>query len=348
MLQPEVDLNARQLDREARRSFGLAYMKSEGAWAIGGSAACMVLLSLLNATVAHNQHPLSNALHGSISLLAIIAAFIVRRPGFPPAAVPWVIVGIAIALSAILQIEIWFDPTTLGVAYLLLVMLGFGAFVHDARAFAVAAVAMFVGAAVVIPRAEPDGITAWIIACIGALAGSAAIMLVRLRGLHALAAADAAIRGLATRDPLTGVYNRRGIEERVNVLMDVARRQRATVFAAFIDIDGLKTVNDEHGHATGDDVVVAVAAALTATARAADAIGRWGGDEFLVFGIGDVHDDFRERLLEALQNSGIVSSVWPGTVTVGTSRADAVSCSLEQLVADADAHMYKLRRDLRN
>ena len=83
-------------------------------------------------------------------------------------------------------------------------------------------------------------------------------------------------------DPLTGVLNRRGFEERLDGALQVARRTGARVGLVLIDLDGFKAVNDRGGHAAGDILLEWVAARLRSTVRAGDDVGRLGGDEFAV------------------------------------------------------------------
>lgn len=86
----------------------------------------------------------------------------------------------------------------------------------------------------------------------------------------------------ATTDALTGLLNRRGCEEAINV--NIARTRRIKTAFSFIlcDIDHFKSVNDKFGHSTGDMVITGVARALRENLRISDFAGRWGGEEFLV------------------------------------------------------------------
>ena len=96
---------------------------------------------------------------------------------------------------------------------------------------------------------------------------------------------DAAVRSLeeqATRDYLTAVYNRRAAEERLAEDIERARRGGGTFSLALFDLDGLKSINDKHGHRAGDDCLLHFAGALERNVRAGDWISRWGGDEFVV------------------------------------------------------------------
>ena len=95
---------------------------------------------------------------------------------------------------------------------------------------------------------------------------------------------DAAMSSLseqATTDRLTGVYNRTAAEERLSE--DIARAERGggTLTLALLDLDQLKSVNDEHGHHAGDACLIHFARVLDSNVRKGDWIARWGGDEFL-------------------------------------------------------------------
>ena len=85
---------------------------------------------------------------------------------------------------------------------------------------------------------------------------------------------------LSSEDPLTGLHNRRYFERAAAVELDRARRHKRPLSAVMMDIDHFKAVNDTHGHAGGDDVLVAVAAACLSGIRAHDLHARYGGEEF--------------------------------------------------------------------
>lgn len=97
-----------------------------------------------------------------------------------------------------------------------------------------------------------------------------------------LVASDLAaqLRRIAACDPLTGLYNRRGFQERAVPAIARARRNRHPVSLVIGDIDHFKRVNDEHGHAIGDQTLILVGRRLSAGARADDLVGRIGGEEF--------------------------------------------------------------------
>jgi diguanylate cyclase (GGDEF)-like protein len=99
---------------------------------------------------------------------------------------------------------------------------------------------------------------------------------------QALEQANQALARLAHHDPLTGLLNRRGFDERVAQALASARRRQAPLSLLVIDADHFKQVNDRHGHAAGDQVLQAIAQLLGTRLREADIVGRIGGEEFAV------------------------------------------------------------------
>ncbi len=87
---------------------------------------------------------------------------------------------------------------------------------------------------------------------------------------------------LAGTDTLTGAWNRRRLEEAVRGEMDRLARYSHPLSLLVIDVDFFKTINDRHGHGTGDRVLVELASLLEATLRPSDSLARWGGEEFVV------------------------------------------------------------------
>jgi diguanylate cyclase (GGDEF)-like protein len=89
------------------------------------------------------------------------------------------------------------------------------------------------------------------------------------------------LTAIARRDPLTGLGNRRALEEDIDSLEARATRYGHRYCMALVDVDHFKSYNDSHGHQAGDHILRAVTAELTAQARGGDALYRYGGDEFL-------------------------------------------------------------------
>ncbi|HEV2361151.1 MAG TPA: sensor domain-containing diguanylate cyclase [Acidimicrobiales bacterium] len=148
--------------------------------------------------------------------------------------------------------------------------------------------------------------------------------------------ADFASAQLAVVDELTGLYNRRGFNRAAEQLFKLADRNGASISVFAFDLDGLKTVNDQEGHAAGDELIVRAADLLRETFRGSDILARVGGDEFsgLVYGPCDP-GAMITRLAEAAESGGPrISSGW------ATSRPGS-DASLSELLAAADEGMYQ-------
>ncbi len=91
-----------------------------------------------------------------------------------------------------------------------------------------------------------------------------------------------ALERLTKTDPLTELLNRRGMDERLGAEVNRARRSGTRIGLLLLDIDWFKEINDQHGHAKGDEALKAVAELILAMLRPYDSVARWGGDEFLV------------------------------------------------------------------
>ncbi len=91
-----------------------------------------------------------------------------------------------------------------------------------------------------------------------------------------------ALNHRASHDPLTTLPNRRGLFERLDAALASSSTHGHPAAVGFLDVDGMKGVNDTHGHATGDELLISVADRLRALVRGADTVSRLGGDEFVV------------------------------------------------------------------
>ena len=107
--------------------------------------------------------------------------------------------------------------------------------------------------------------------------------MLEVRLIHETARNDAkAMESLALRDPLTGLANRRLLDDRVWIAMAHARRNKSVMAVVYLDLDGFKQINDTLGHDTGDALLKMVAERLLATVREEDTVARQGGDEFMI------------------------------------------------------------------
>jgi diguanylate cyclase (GGDEF)-like protein len=153
--------------------------------------------------------------------------------------------------------------------------------------------------------------------------------------------ASARDREHSSHDHLTGAYQRGAGFVELEREIARARRTGAPLVVAFIDVDGLKAINDAGGHAAGDRMLVAVVNCIRATLRSYDLIMRYGGDEFVCAAGGLDMAEGTKRL--TLVNHALARVPEPGSVTVGLAELQADD-SPEGLVARADAELYCLRR----
>lgn len=107
-------------------------------------------------------------------------------------------------------------------------------------------------------------------------------MLAASERIHKLEAELARARALCCEDELTGCLNRRGLEQAFDRERSRSERGRQSLCVALIDIDDFKQVNDELGHAAGDQALVHLTRLARAALRASDVVGRWGGEEFVL------------------------------------------------------------------
>ncbi len=150
---------------------------------------------------------------------------------------------------------------------------------------------------------------------------------------------------LALFDPLTGLPNRLLTDDRVGLAMSGLRRNTSrTCLLLFIDLDGFKLINDRYGHRAGDVALQSTAARIEYAVREVDTVGRWGGDEFIVFmenverqKINEITENIR-RVIEAPIGFG-VHELTVGA-SIGSAFAPEDGDTLDELVRKADERMY--------
>jgi len=160
--------------------------------------------------------------------------------------------------------------------------------------------------------------------------------------------AEAEVRHLSLTDELTGLNNRRGFFWLVNQQLKIARRTQTFCCLLFIDLDGLKLINDSLGHEMGDRMLVDTAQLIKQTFRDSDIVARLGGDEFLIFipVCSQNTDEFSPRLQTNIDRFNQEhSGPYQLSVSVGmTQCASNENVSLEQLIEKADKLMFENKR----
>ena len=159
------------------------------------------------------------------------------------------------------------------------------------------------------------------------------------------------LRMLSLSDGLTGLYNRRGLFALGEHSMRSARRRAKGLGLVFIDVDGLKEINNRFGHAQGDEALRAVADVIRASMRESDVVGRVGGDEFVVLAEDDpdvtqeLAARLRRRVARANEKSARPFSLSLSIGTVDWEPGEAVT--LQELIERAGQKMYDDKRDKR-
>jgi len=161
------------------------------------------------------------------------------------------------------------------------------------------------------------------------------------------------MKEIAVRDQLTELLNRRGFGEQSTIAYATARRRRAFVSVIITDIDHFKTINDEFGHAVGDDALVHFACLLSKLRRADDIIARIGGEEFaLVLPGTDIEEaiSIADELCERRASSPLMVEGRDVVMTasVGVAVISEKDTSLADVIARADRALYRSKRAGRN
>jgi diguanylate cyclase (GGDEF)-like protein len=176
--------------------------------------------------------------------------------------------------------------------------------------------------------------------------GAAAAVASRRRAA-AQAGELAAVSAAALTDPLTGVLNRRGFIEAVERELARARRYHHPFVLAYVDVRGLKTVNDTEGHLAGDNLLKSVAALLTECARADDVVGRLGGDELgllLVEQTPEAAMVVTRRIADQVAARRKVMNLGaPWDLTIGSAAFPQDGQTVDELLATADRRLYQQR-----
>jgi diguanylate cyclase (GGDEF)-like protein len=165
---------------------------------------------------------------------------------------------------------------------------------------------------------------------------------------------EARLRELAIRDPLTGLFNRRYLEEMLAIEMIRARRKNYQIGVIMADIDHFKQFNDVHGHAAGDVVLVQIANLLRTLVRSSDVTCRYGGEEFIIILPEASMDITRLRADLMRESAGKLHIQYEGqtlkavTLSLGVAIFPDHGSTMDVLLAAADTALYRAKRSGRN
>ena len=150
----------------------------------------------------------------------------------------------------------------------------------------------------------------------------------------------------ANTDPLTGLGNLRALQRQLTILLDVRKRYQHPFAVLLLDIDGLKRINDSHGHAAGDRVLMQVGMSLRRSIRSVDTAARIGGDEFCVL---LPEQDLKSaaklaaRLATAIEEEVAAPGDPSVTVSIGVAASPEHGDDAEALIDTADRAMYRAK-----
>jgi diguanylate cyclase (GGDEF)-like protein len=158
----------------------------------------------------------------------------------------------------------------------------------------------------------------------------------------------------ARTDALTGLANRRAMQERGRVELKLAKRVNAPVSVILCDLDHFKNINDKYGHETGDAALVKCANVLRGALRESDAIGRWGGEEFIVVlpatdaaGAQEV----AEQMRAAIESTTFTAFKEGTSISLGVSTSETIDDPADEwdlLIKEADQRLYGAKNQGRN
>lgn len=162
------------------------------------------------------------------------------------------------------------------------------------------------------------------------------------------------LESIATVDSLTGVLNRRGLEDAAVKMQDICKRINLSMAVLLIDIDYFKKVNDTYGHLVGDDVLRHIAKTISGILRSSDVLGRYGGEEFCAFLPNTNEGDalgLAERIRAGIEASPIKLGLnvnLKTTVSIGVADSVRAGYDFKGLLATADSAMYGAKNGGRN
>lgn len=159
---------------------------------------------------------------------------------------------------------------------------------------------------------------------------------------------EAKLKSLATKDPLTGLYNRHYLKRAFTRAKNSNRKNRSVGAIFCLDLDGFKLINDNYGHLFGDKLLVSVAERLKSNCRRGDLVARFGGDEFVILSE-ETKDNNIEKIAKHLlanlnQNHYIDGKSISVSASIGAAIIDANVANLHQAMEAADKAMYEVKK----
>lgn len=150
---------------------------------------------------------------------------------------------------------------------------------------------------------------------------------------------------LSKTDPLTGLQNKRHLNETLSRILSGAQRRREAVTVMYMDVNDFKSINDNFGHRSGDEILCAVAEAMKLVSREEDVCFRCGGDEFCVILPNSTAASIRDTYLPRLRHAVSSCNDHPISLSIGLAQAGPHDySSADMLIHQADEDMYREKR----
>lgn len=190
----------------------------------------------------------------------------------------------------------------------------------------------------------PNAVSQWTFLSTGALLTLLSALVSRQNGLQ-----RKRLQHLATIDPLTGAYNRRNMEQELELAVAEFGRNRTPMALLLFDLDHFKDINDRHGHDKGDEVLVLFTELVIGNTRKADRFFRYGGEEFLLLakGIGYAEAHAIAEKIRHTTESALGASFGRVTVSAGIAGI-RVGENSEKWLGRTDEALYRAKREGRN
>ena len=287
---------------------------------------------------------------GLVELLIGLLALVLPRRSARRTGPPLFVVGGILVVSATLYFNGEHDggPATLSEFYYVWPALYAGYFFGRNALVAVLAFcgAAYAGTLVAVGPDSSIGFTRWVVTMSVVIGAAGALYTLRR---HVDALVDA-LHSTARTDPLTGMLNRRGFEERFALEIDRTARTGQPFALLLADIDHFKALNDEFGHIAGDDALAAIGEALRGRCRTIDTAARIGGEEFALLlpaTAGGAGVEAAERLRQAVERIDGPSGK-PLTISVGVVEHPVHGSDWPALMRGADQALYGAKEGGRN
>lgn len=170
-----------------------------------------------------------------------------------------------------------------------------------------------------------------------------------------LEAQNTALQSVSSRDPLTGLLNRRSMDIHLSTAMDIAKKKGHRFSLIIGDIDNFKRINDTYGHNVGDEILINVANTITANVPENANVCRWGGEEILILIYGTVKEavPIAERIREKIEKAVTYTEIDKEDIPIRITMTFGVSeyipgYGIPKLVAIADDNLYQGKREGKN